>query len=228
MKNRGVWWVSGIIILIALLIIPPVLAAGHIETIADVTASGATFTIDDAPTEDVWIEYGRNPEGMFWRSAKVSAAGGVATIAMYGSPVMTSTLYYAKACSESEGCSAVSESFTTNATSGITETNYGAGFTNLTDSHYNIMFIAPAILGGFLLHIPAIVFFGLIQFFIVLGLWRANRGVRVVSILFIICAPLLFAADTGLFFGIPGVMQSLGAACLAVGIAGILLSFVHR
>jgi hypothetical protein len=75
---------------------------------------------------------------------------------------------------------------------------------------------------------PVAVFFGIILTAIVFGMWRANRGVRLVSILFIITGGFVMFSGTGIEMGIPGAFQAIGAALLAAGLAGMFLSLIHR
>jgi hypothetical protein len=76
--------------------------------------------------------------------------------------------------------------------------------------------------------IPALVFFGLFFGIIVLGMWRRNKTVRLVSIVFIILSPLIMSSDVGLMMGVGLDEQRIGQALLAAGIAGILLSLVKK
>jgi hypothetical protein len=187
---------------------------------ANISCTGVTGTVG-------WAMWGQNPNGQVWKSANSTAAAGTAAVQIIGAPLMTNTLYYAKCCDET-GCTATAKTFTTLAADVITQTTYSAGWTNFTGSRFNLMYLIPDVLGGYFIYVPTTLFFGITLSIIVLGLWRANRGVRVVSILFIIASPFLMAANVGLMLGIPGTLQSLGMACLAVGIAGIFLSFVRR
>jgi membrane protein CcdC involved in cytochrome C biogenesis len=90
------------------------------------------------------------------------------------------------------------------------------------------MNIAPAFLLGYFNVMPASIFFGLLFGLIVIGMWRRNRGIRLVSIVMIILSPLIMMSNTGLMFGIPLAEQALGQALLAAGISGVLLSFIKK
>jgi hypothetical protein len=194
--------------------------SGVTNNAANVSCTGVTGTT-------AWAMWGHNPEGMIWKSDNYTATAGTAAVRIWGAPLMTRTSYYAKCCDIS-GCSVTSQPFTTLAATVITQTTFSAGFTNLTGSHFNLMYLMPAIIGGYTAVIPVTVFFGLTLSFIVLGYWRMNRGVRLVSLLFIIIGGFFMTSNTGLEFGMPGIIQNIGIAALAAGISGIFLSFVKR
>jgi hypothetical protein len=98
----------------------------------------------------------------------------------------------------------------------------------LTESHFNIMYLMPSLLKGYTDVVPITVFFGVTLSFIVLGYWRMNRAVRLVSILFMMIGGFLMTTNTGLEMGVPGMFQSIGIAALAAGISGIMISFIKR
>jgi len=93
---------------------------------------------------------------------------------------------------------------------------------------WDLMQIVPSILKAYTYVMPTPIFFGLLFGVIVLGFWRRNRGVRLVSVVFIILSPFIMSSNAGLMFGIPLAEQAIGQALLAAGIAGMMLSFVKR
>ena len=93
---------------------------------------------------------------------------------------------------------------------------------------WDLMQILPAVLLPYTNLFGTTLFFGLIFGFFVLGMWRRTNSVRLVSIVMIILSPLIMTSGVGISWGIPLVMQSIGNALLAAGIAGVLLSFVKR
>jgi len=92
----------------------------------------------------------------------------------------------------------------------------------------DLMQLIPNITLAYRNIIPNSIFFGILVGVLVLGFWRRNRSVRLVSILFIMLGPFLFFSDAGLMLGIPGAEMGIGAVLLALGLAGIVLSFVKR
>lgn len=199
----------------------------YIVSITNVTNNGANVAVAGGLGGNVWVTFGQNPSGPTWKSKNVSAPAGTATVPLVGSPLLTSTTYYAHAC-QSGGCNSSSTSFTTAAPGSITQTNLGAGFDNLTESDFNMFNLVPDLMIPYTSTIPQTVFFGLILGFIVIGQWLRNKGTRAISILMILVAPLLFTANSGLGIAIPGAFQSFGTACLVLGFVGMLLSFVRR
>ena len=92
----------------------------------------------------------------------------------------------------------------------------------------DLMQLIPNITLAYRNIIPNTIFFGVLFGVLVLGFWRRNRSVRLVSILFIMLGPFLFFSDAGLMLGIPGAEQGIGIVLLALGLAGIMLSFIKR
>lgn len=192
-----------------------------------VTNNNANFTCTGVTGDTAWMRWGQNPAVPVWQSENFTATAGSADTRVWGAPLSTGTLYYARCC-DSTGCSATGQSFTTLTATVITQTTFSAGWTNLTSSHFNVMFIAPAVLKGYTDNIPTTIFFGIIFGFIVVGMWRMNKGTRLVSIVFMMIGGFLMTTNTGLEMGIPGVLQSIGVAALAAGLSGIFLSFIRR
>ena len=90
------------------------------------------------------------------------------------------------------------------------------------------MQLAPTLVGAYTLAIPTTVFWGILTGILAIGVWRRNRSVRLVSVLFVMIGPFLFFSDAGLMLGIPGAEQAIGVVLLAAGLAGIILSFIKK
>jgi hypothetical protein len=198
----------------------------YISSITSVTNKGATVNIAGATSSPVWVKYGQTPQGMTWKSQNTTAAG-TASVLISGGNILTNSVYYAHAC-QSTGCNTSYSMFTTSAPGAVTQPNLGSGFDNLTESDFNLFNVMPDVMTPYTTVIPLNIFFGIILGLIVMGMWAANKSTRLISILMIIAAPLLFSAGSGLNIGIPGAMQALGEACLAIGLAGALLSLIRR
>jgi hypothetical protein len=210
-----------------LLLIGGVSAAPTIGGYADITSNNVNVTVNGVGGDNVaWIMYGQSPNGEVWISSNYTASAGTATVQVWGAPLLGNTVYYVEAC-DSTGCSAES-TFSTAVITPLPITNYGAGYKNITKSHFNVMMLVPAILQGYFNVMPASVFFGLLFGLIVIGMWRRNRGVRLVSVVMIILSPMIMSSNAGLMFGIPLVEQALGQALLAAGLAGVLLSLIKK
>jgi PKD repeat protein len=114
----------------------------RISSVSSVTNKGATFSIEDGLSGNHWIEYGQTPGGHLWKSHNATSTDGTSTIILSGGTVRTNTLYYAHAC-QTGGCNSSYSTFTTGSTGEITQTNYGAGFNNLTESDFNTFNLFP-------------------------------------------------------------------------------------
>lgn len=191
-----------------------------------ITSNSASIPITGITGTDCWVVWGMSPGVPLYITANETAIGGSATARIENSPLTGSTMFYATAC-DSTGCGN-EISFTTLPITPMPATTFGHGYTNISKSHWNMTVIAPSLLETYTNIIPAVVFFGLFFGIIVLGMWRRNKTVRLVSIVFIILSPLIMSSDVGLMMGVGLDEQRIGQALLAAGIAGILLSLVKK
>jgi hypothetical protein len=189
---------------------------------SDITNNQANITCTGVSGSTAWITFGQTPNGQVWRTENFTASGGTSLARVWGSPLRSGTMYYAKCCDDT-GCTASAKTFTTLAITQLTQPPIDAGWNNLTSNHFNIMYVPSAIFLGLTSIVPMVVFFGITLGFIVLGYWRANRTVRYVSVLFIIVGLILLTR-----FDTPGTMRSLGVVFLATALAGIILSFIRK
>jgi len=201
-------------------------AAPTITGFSGITSNSVNVTATGVTGDTAWAIYGLASGAETWISSNYTATGGSVSVQIWGAPLLGSSYYFVQVCDDT-GCSA-EDTFTTAMITPLPITNYGAGFRNLTQSHFNVMNIAPAFLLGYFNVMPASIFFGLLFGLIVIGMWRRNRGIRLVSIVMIILSPLIMMSNTGLMFGIPLAEQALGQALLAAGISGVLLSFIKK
>jgi hypothetical protein len=189
-------------------------------------SNNVTIPITGVTGADCWVVWGYNPEGMIFVSGNATATAGTASGYIWGAPMMGNTIYYAQAVDFTGGGNVVS--FTTAAITPIPTSSFGTGFKNITDSHFQPMFLVPAIFLAYFNIIPATIFFGILFGMVTLGIWRRTKSVRMVSVLMIIISPLIMTASSGMNFGVPVVFQALGQALMACGVAGMLLSLVKK
>jgi len=217
---------TAVVILLLLLFIPSVSAIPTTGAAIAITSNSADIPIVGVTGSDCWVIWGMSPGVPLYVTNNETAVGGSATGHIVNSPLTGETLFYAMAC-DTTGCGN-EISFTTLPITPMPTTTFGRGYTNISKSHWNVTIIAPELLGTYSSVIPVVVFFGLFFGMVVLGMWRRNKTVRLVSIVFIIVSPLIMSSDVGLMFGVPLEMQSIGQALLAAGIAGMLLSLVKK
>jgi hypothetical protein len=205
----------------AVLALPTTGAAGSI------TSNSASFDVVGITGTDVWIEWGQNPGGEIWNTPNATASGGVATVFINGSPLLGGTLYYAKAC-DSSGCDITSpeSSFTTVPVTPVPVTQFGTGYRNLTATRFNPVLIGGTLFKAYTNIMPSSVVFGMLFGVIVIGMWQRTKSVRLVSILMMIASPFIVLSNAGLMLGVPLAEQALGQVLLALGFAGVALSFI--
>jgi len=215
-----------LLLFVCLLLIVPAMAVPTTGAATLIGSNNVTIPITGVTGTECWVMWGQNPQGVMWITSNAQAVGGVATALIWGAPLTGNTLYYAQAC-DSEGCGNV-VSFTTAAIAPIPSTNFGAGFKNITATHFQPMYLVPTIMLAYFNVIPETIFFGILFGMITLGIWRRTKSVRMVSVLMIIVSPLIMTANTGMNFGVPVTFQALGQALMAAGVAGMLLSLVKK
>jgi hypothetical protein len=134
--------------------------------------------------------------------------------------------YYASACDDT-GCGN-QVTWVMAAITPIPTHGFDAGWNGLVLSHWSLATISSFFLYAYTTNIPLTVFWGFIVGAIILGFWRKTKHVRLVGTLLIILSPILMVPTTGLYIGMPLVMQSLGAVLFALGFAGVALSLIKK
>jgi hypothetical protein len=214
------------ITLLALFLVGCVSAIPTTGSAVMITSNSANIPVTGVTGNECWAEWGMSPGVPLYITTNETAVGGSATAYIVNSPLTGSTEFYARACDQT-GCGN-EISFTTLQITPMPTTTFGRGYTNISKSHWNITVISPSLLEAYTNIIPPAIFFGLFLGIVVLGMWRRNKTVRLVSIVFIILSPLIMSSDIGLMMGVPLAEQSIGQALLAAGIAGMLLSLVKK
>lgn len=189
--------------------------------------NNATIPVTGITGAEAYLLWGGTPGGEVWNTPNWTASGaGAADIKIEGAPMLAGTKYWVKACDQT-GCGN-EISFTSGAAVPITVVAYGAGMRNLTATRFNTVLIAGTLFKGYTNLMPASIMFGLLFGAIVMGSWIRNRSVRLISILMIIVSPFIVSSNAGLYMGIPLVEQALGQALLAIGLTGVMLSFIKK
>jgi hypothetical protein len=218
-----------LVALVALLAV--ICPAGAVPTTGAVTLVGsnnATIAVAGITGDTVWVMWGQGPGGgEVWASQNETATGGIASVTIWGAPILGSTTYYASAC-DSTGCDPNSVSFTTAPVTPAPVRNFGQAFRNITAGHFNLVTIGGALFSAYSNVMSTSVMFGMLFGVITLGIWTRTKTVRTVGITMMIVSPFIVASGAGLFLGIPLVEQAIGQALLAAGLAGILLSLIKK
>jgi len=215
------------LLFVCLLLIVPAMAAPTTGAAVLIGSNNVTIPMAGVTGTNCWVLWGQTPEGMLWVTSNATASAGAANALIWGAPLTGNTVYYAKAC-DLTGCDAGSQMFTTAAITPIPTSSFGTGFRNITDTHFQPMYLVPAIFLAYFNVVPATIFFGILFGMVTLGIWRRTKSVRMISVLMIIISPLIMTANTGMNFGVPVTFQALGQALMAAGVAGMLLSLVKK
>ena len=189
-----------------------------------ISSNNATFHVTGITGTDAWIEWGQNSGGYAWNTPNSTPTAGTVDITIAGSPLLGNTLYYATAC-DSTGCGN-EVSFSTLPVTPVPVTPYGSGFRALINSRFNLVLIGGILFRAYTTLMPASVVFGLLFGILVIGMWQRTKSVRLVSILMMIASPFIVLSGAGLMLGVPLAEQAIGQTLLAMGFAGICLSFI--
>ena len=214
--------------LLMLMIVPLASAVPTTGAATLIGSNNVTITLTGCTGTDAWIVWGQNSNGYAWNSGNYTPVAGTAVVLIYGAPLLGGTYYYAKGC-DSSGCGG-EITFTTLPITPLPITTFGAGYRNLSASHFNIMYIAPAIegvyspVGSVKYGFPRILLYGIIISMVFIGLWFRTRSIRLCSSMALMFGGMLFYPTSGLMLGIPASAQILGGVLLALGITGWLVA----
>ena len=107
----------------------------------------------------------------------------------------------------------------------LATTTFGAGFTNLSQSHFNLIFFPSDVLSAYsfttmgVLEIPSFLIF----FFLFVSMWLSNSNLRLASITgLLFSGAFLFAGGIGVTM--PIVLQPIAAGALIASVTGIVMS----
>lgn len=90
---------------------------------------------------------------------------------------------------------------------------------------WDLMQLIPNLMKAYTNIIPITVFWGIITSILCIGMWRRNRSVRLVLVVFTICSGVMFY---GLSIVVPGNVLMIGQVLTALGMAGIALTFIKK
>lgn len=188
-------------------------------TATGITSQNLTFMVTGA-TDPVWWEYGVVTGNLAWRTDNQTVADtGTANLTETGTPLMSSTTFYYRAC-DSTGCGAELSS-TLLAVTPAPETTFGRVAHNISASHFDLALIGGSILEPYtwVTANPNIVL-GMLLFFIFTGLWLREREV--------ILPIMLGMIGAGLLIFVPPEFMIIAVGFVCAGLAGVLLGLGKR
>jgi hypothetical protein len=223
------------LVIIALLFL--VATAGAIPVTLPATAIGNNnFTVSatGCDSSGCWFEYGLVENSLIVWTTTEPVIGGVVTHTESSAPIEPSMKYYVTAC-DVTGCDLTPISLTTLAFTPLPVSTLGAAITNMTQSKFNILYLPVNIMAPYAWLFPQsekalamTIVFGVIFFFIYLGMWLRQRNVAGPVLLGLLTAGSLLFSNQGLHLGIPVEFQSIAQALLYASMAGIFLSLLKR
>jgi hypothetical protein len=224
----------GILCLFALLLIA---SASAIPTTLPATAIGNnnfTLSATGCDSTGCWFEYGLVETSLIVWTPTNEPVGGVVTDTEFSAPIEPSMKYYATAC-DVTGCDATPISFTTLAFTPLPVSTLGAAVTNMTRSKFNLLYLPANLIAPYVWLFPQsekamaiTIVFGMLLFFIYLGLWLRQRSVAGPALIGLLTASSLMFSNQGLHLGIPVEFQAIAQALLYASLAGLFLSLLKR
>ena len=219
---------------LCILLLAPVVSA--IPTTGAATNIGNNnFTLSCAGASgDTFAKWGTHAVNSKVWTANATAAGGAASFDVFGAPIAPSTTYYA-ACCDSSGCDSTPISFTTSAYTPLATSTLGNAIDNMTRSRFNILYIPEHILTPYAWVFPEdervmglTVVFGVMFFFVYVGLWLRTRSVATGIVMGLLTASFVLFANEGLNLGIPVEFQAVAQGLLYASMAGVFLAFLKK
>lgn len=206
-------------------------------TTAATNIGNNNFTLNcNGAVGDTYFKYGTNTAFLNIWTTTVTPAGGVASTTEIGAPITPSTKYYTSAC-DTTGCDINTVTFTTLAVVLLPNTTMGSSMTNMTKSRFNLLYLPQNIIGPYGWLFPndaqsqstaAQIIFGLLFFFIYVGLWLRTRSVATGVIIGLLTSSFILFSNQGLNLGIPVEFIGIAQGLLYASLAGIILAWLKK
>lgn len=187
--------------LVLLMLVCCASAAPNTLPVTDLTNGQVTFNADTGTFPGLaWFEWGKYSDDYFYWSTlnQTMPATGIFYDVQYGSPLLTCSTYYVRACDQT-GCDLTSVMFTVPQHNMPNQTAFGTGVYTMFRSGLNVTKMIPIIMrpyaqGG--IGVPIIS--GALFFFIIAGLWVRPKDVFLpVFLIFITSGVLVVAGASG-------------------------------
>lgn len=173
-----------------------------------------------------WWQYGTVSGRYAWKTENVTPVDGIANTTECGTPLMSNTLFYYRACNE-EGCGAES-STTLAAVTPRPASTFGTVARNISVAHFDIRVMGVSVTEPFVWAAAnADIVFGVLLFFVFSGLWLRQREVILPILLGLIGSGLLlYSGATSV--GIPPEMLIIVIGLVSAGLAGVIMGMFKR
>lgn len=214
-----------LIILLTLLVLPTAYAAPTTEAATDVTSRNLTFHISGA-TSVAWWEYGTRSDNLLWRTGNVTVGSGLANTTESGTPLMSNTLFYYRAC-DTTGCGNVL-SVTLAAVTPAPETTFGRAATNISAAHLDPVVVGQSAVESYGWRgIPFEIVIGILLFFVFTGLWLAHRETLLPTMVGLIGSGMIVYAGTN-SVGVPPEFVVVAVGLVCIGLTGVVVGIMKR
>lgn len=222
------------VVILLLAMVAPVLAVPTVSPVTLIGPDNATFSMTGA-TDPAWFSWGMATDKLYLKTPNGTPSGGALSKVVRGWPLMSARTYYVRAC-DTTGCSVATVSFTSGTvTPAPTLVGMSTAYENMSDSGFDIGFVAVDIVSPYLWLFPSdtqstgvMLIAGLLLFGIYLGMTIRQRSTVISAMVGIITMSLFVSANFGLGLGLPPEWVALGQGILYASIAGLVVSIFKR
>jgi hypothetical protein len=194
------------------------------EPVTDITTNSATFHASGYGY-DGWFEWGAYSGGYHWTTINQTYRDTFYEIQL-GTPMLTSSTYYVRACDET-GCG---EEVTWDVPTSTlpNKTSYGSGFIQILRTGFNTSYLLPAMVSPYTETVPggAPVTWGMLFFFVFAGYWLRPRDIFIPCMLAMIAGGAIWLGNSAL--GVPPEFAAIGQGLMYAAIAGIAVSWFSK
>ena len=177
---------------------------------------------------DAFVVFGGSSGVYNFASSNYTVSGGVASVTVWGAPLLGGTTYYYVAC-DSTGCASDEKTVTLPQVTPIPTTTFGVYYDTIASHHFAIDDIAPNILPGYTATgVSSTVVWGIMFVMIFIGFWLRTKSVRLTFIVGILMAVMFITPSTGLYLGVPLSFQVVAQCLIAAALAGIVFAFARN
>jgi hypothetical protein len=220
------WLVIGFAFAIGILVLVAV-AAGAPTTlpVTNITNGQVTFNAAGSGT-DGWFEWGQFDGNYYHWNTLNQTYSGTFSDTQLGSPMLTNTVYYVRACDET-GCGDAVGFYVPKSTL-PNRTSYGTAMMQSIRSGFNMSYVIPAITAPYTDTMPggAPVVWGMLFFFVFAGYWLRPRDIFLPMLLAMVAGGAIWLGNSAL--GVPPEFAHIGQGLFIAAMAGAFVSWFSK
>lgn len=220
---------------VMVILIMPAMALPTTGAVTSIGNNNATFQATGVTTTG-WFMWGMYSGKLYLKTSNATPVTGAISKTVWDYPIYGSTKYYVKAC-DVTGCGG-EVSFTTLPVTPMPTTTYGAPFTNLTESHFDMQFVLSDAVQPYLnpfrngdddlLAVGVALITTLVLTAIFFGMWQRGRNTIIPAGVGIILSSMFMSANYGLGLGVLPEYAAIAQGAFCACIAGIVMGLAKK